>query len=156
MDAGLTDVGRQRYERLKTDVRCYCNLPACVTSGYMCKSSAGVCVSDHFGFNGDLWQSRHACMELLNDEDQPINPLKCPQTFPDVVLDSGTYPAHSVAKGRHVQLFPQRCGSSRSCLLSNDDYFYRHGGNNNRNNASVHEQMWFKAAVIAVAHRRWI
>ncbi|GIX84315.1 hypothetical protein CEXT_643711 [Caerostris extrusa] len=113
------------------------------------------------GFNGDLWQSRHACMELLNDEDQPINPLKCPQTFPDVVLDSGTYPARFCCKEDMCNYFRNAVDPSRSCvyrlnhsyitgLLSNDDYFYRHGGNNNRNNASVHEQMWFKAAVIAV------
>lgn len=35
--------------------------------------------------------------------------------------------------------------------LSNDDYFYRHGGKNSRqSDTSVHQRVWFKAAVIAV------
>ncbi|GFV63611.1 BMP and activin membrane-bound inhibitor-like protein [Trichonephila clavipes] len=145
------------------DVRCYCNLPSCVTSGYMCKSSVGICVSDHFGFNGDLWQSRHACLELLDEDAKLVNPLECPQTFPDVVLKGGTYPARFCCKEDMCNYFrnavdPQdpvyRLNHSyMTGYLSNDDYFYRHGNsnhNNKNNDTTVHQQMWFKAAVIAV------
>ncbi|CAL1289368.1 unnamed protein product [Larinioides sclopetarius] len=145
---------------VKADVRCYCNLPACVTSGYMCKSSVGVCVSDHFGFNGDIWQSRHTCLELLADEAKQIKPLECPPNFPDVVLDSGKFPARFCCKEDMCNYFRNALNpqdpvyrlnhSYMTGYLSNDDYFYRHGGHNKNNDTSVHQQMWFKAAVIAV------
>lgn len=51
---------------LSTDeLRCYCNLPVCVTTGYMCKSAMGTCFTEIVD-RGDLSKSRHGCLELLS------------------------------------------------------------------------------------------
>lgn len=50
------------------NVRCFCNLPQCVTTGYMCKSSGGVCFSDlqdHPHPRSTVYGGRHGCAELL-------------------------------------------------------------------------------------------
>ncbi|CAH0556163.1 unnamed protein product [Brassicogethes aeneus] len=56
------------------NIRCYCNLPACVTKGYMCKSRAGVCFSDLLEHptksRPTVYGGRHGCLELLTDRDQ--------------------------------------------------------------------------------------
>ncbi|KAG8178267.1 hypothetical protein JTE90_015679 [Oedothorax gibbosus] len=147
---------------VKADVRCYCNLPACVTSGYMCKSSAGICISDHFGFNGDLWQSRHACLELVENVQQ-MEPRECPKTLPDIVLEAGTiYPATFCCREDMCNYFRNAVDpenpvyrlnhSYMSGILTNDDYVYRHGGKktSRQHDISVHQKVWFKAAVITV------
>lgn len=46
------------------ELRCHCNLPVCVTTGYMCKSSRGTCFSEIVD-RTDLSKSRHGCIELL-------------------------------------------------------------------------------------------
>lgn len=53
------------------DVRCFCNLPACVSTGYMCKSKAGGCFSDLLGHSkpgSPFYRGRHGCLELLTDK----------------------------------------------------------------------------------------
>lgn len=50
------------------EIRCYCNHPSCVVTGYMCKSSAGSCFTEHFAHSKDLSRSRHGCTELLSSE----------------------------------------------------------------------------------------
>ena len=47
------------------ELRCHCNLPVCVTTGYMCKSAMGTCFSEIVDRN-DLSRSRHGCLELLS------------------------------------------------------------------------------------------
>ncbi|XP_074036374.1 uncharacterized protein [Leptinotarsa decemlineata] len=51
-------------------VRCFCNLPSCVTTGYMCKSSGGTCFSDVIDQSASVYRGHHGCLELLNEEDQ--------------------------------------------------------------------------------------
>ena len=46
------------------ELRCHCNLPVCVTTGYMCKSAMGTCFSEIVD-RTDLSKSRHGCLELL-------------------------------------------------------------------------------------------
>ncbi|XP_035217269.1 BMP and activin membrane-bound inhibitor homolog, partial [Stegodyphus dumicola] len=86
----LMSVFHTGISSVKADVRCYCNLPVCVTSGYMCKSSLGICVSDFFDYSGDLWRSRHACLELISKNSQEMAPLECPDSDPE--LEKRTYP----------------------------------------------------------------
>lgn len=45
------------------EIRCYCNLPSCVSTGYMCKSNAGRCFSQ---ITDDVSQSKHGCLEHLH------------------------------------------------------------------------------------------
>lgn len=58
-------------------VRCFCNLPSCVGTAYMCKSSGGGCFSElldqgsnHGAFPRDDYKGLHGCVELLNDRNQ--------------------------------------------------------------------------------------
>lgn len=52
-------------------VRCFCNLPACISTGYMCKSSGGGCFSELLDqANQGDYKGIHGCLELLNDRNQ--------------------------------------------------------------------------------------
>lgn len=58
-------------------VRCFCNLPSCVGTAYMCKSSGGGCFSELLdqsnptaGFPGGDYKGLHGCVELLSDRNQ--------------------------------------------------------------------------------------
>lgn len=53
----------------KDELRCHCNLPVCVTTGYMCKSAMGTCFSEIVD-RSDLSRSRHGCLELLSSDHQ--------------------------------------------------------------------------------------
>ncbi|KAG5893426.1 hypothetical protein JTB14_017866 [Gonioctena quinquepunctata] len=55
-------------------IRCFCNLPSCVTTGYMCKSSGGGCFSEVIDQSTSVYRGRHGCLELLNEQDTH---LKC-------------------------------------------------------------------------------
>ena len=46
-------------------IRCYCNEPSCVRTGYMCKSTLEICFSQRTSTVGDGFSSRHACAEML-------------------------------------------------------------------------------------------
>lgn len=139
---------------VKADVRCYCNLPVCVITSYMCKSSLGTCVSDHFGHSGDQWRSRHACLELvLNDHE---GPSECPN---ESSTEESVRPVRTCCKEDMCNYFRSSVDSQNSIhtlnhshmtgYLANDDYFHRHGNHNSRDVALQHH-LWFKAAVIAV------
>uniref|UniRef100_A0A6B2E4K0 Putative activin a type ib receptor serine/threonine protein kinase n=1 Tax=Phlebotomus kandelakii TaxID=1109342 RepID=A0A6B2E4K0_9DIPT len=59
------------------DIRCYCNLPICITTSYMCRTAAnGGCFSEvRESADDDDLPARHGCMELLlGDNDKH---LKC-------------------------------------------------------------------------------
>lgn len=53
--------------KLKDELRCHCNLPVCVTTGYMCKSAMGTCFSEVVD-RSDLSKSRHGCLELITSD----------------------------------------------------------------------------------------
>lgn len=70
------DVGHQHpvdleqwSQRSPGDVRCYCNLPACITTGYMCKSAGRGCFSDLVD-HVDVYRARHGCLDLLDSDRQ--------------------------------------------------------------------------------------
>ncbi|XP_050510550.1 uncharacterized protein LOC126887198 [Diabrotica virgifera virgifera] len=48
-------------------VRCFCNLPSCILTGYMCKSSGGGCFSDVI-VPGNDDKGRHGCLEFLEEK----------------------------------------------------------------------------------------
>lgn len=52
------------------DIRCFCNLPVCVSTGYMCRTArslTGGCFSE-VKETSDNSASRHGCVELLQDK----------------------------------------------------------------------------------------
>jgi len=52
-----------------TEIRCYCNLPACITTSYMCKSEGLGCFSNLVAF-ADVTKASHGCLDLLDGERQ--------------------------------------------------------------------------------------
>ncbi|KAG8332797.1 hypothetical protein J6590_015625 [Homalodisca vitripennis] len=46
------------------EIRCYCNLPECITTSYMCKSEGLGCFSDILAFS-DVNKASHGCLDLL-------------------------------------------------------------------------------------------
>ncbi|XP_044271902.1 BMP and activin membrane-bound inhibitor homolog [Tribolium madens] len=66
----------QSWARFSTDyVRCFCNLPQCVSTGYMCLSSEGGCFSsflDHAGHHSKDYRGRHGCLEFLSEENRVV------------------------------------------------------------------------------------
>lgn len=69
--------GRRSELRFSAEyVRCYCNLPTCVSTNYMCKSDGGGCFSEFRAATGvaSSYRGRHGCLELL---DQSTEKLKC-------------------------------------------------------------------------------
>ena len=56
------------------EIRCYCNEPSCVSTGYMCKSSLDGCFSQ-LTFDVGPKKSKHArhgCVEALPEEDRNL------------------------------------------------------------------------------------
>lgn len=62
------------WEPLKPDhVRCFCNLPTCVSTSYMCKSSSGGCYSEVDSMEEPGYRVNHGCIEYLNEPDCLLN-----------------------------------------------------------------------------------
>ncbi|XP_043242137.1 BMP and activin membrane-bound inhibitor homolog [Amphibalanus amphitrite] len=53
------------------EIRCYCSLPACLTTGYMCQSMVGSCFSETVETDQRV-HTRHGCLELLSRHKQRI------------------------------------------------------------------------------------
>lgn len=51
------------------EIRCYCNLPVCISTSYMCKSEGLGCFSDLIAYV-DVNKARHGCLDLLERERQ--------------------------------------------------------------------------------------
>ncbi|XP_066245179.1 uncharacterized protein [Euwallacea similis] len=57
-------------------VRCFCNLPLCVTTGYMCKSTSGGCFSELLDVTSKSgYRARHGCIEHLSESQLPHCPI---------------------------------------------------------------------------------
>ncbi|XP_071442961.1 uncharacterized protein [Hetaerina americana] len=82
------DVSGRRLLVLRpaADIRCYCNLPRCVTTGYMCKSASGVCFSD-IADRTDVELATHGCIELLPSSRQGVCHVTAKKSTP-----SATHP----------------------------------------------------------------
>ncbi|XP_030761677.1 uncharacterized protein LOC115886584 [Sitophilus oryzae] len=60
------------------NLRCFCNLPRCVATGYLCKSDMGGCFSNFVDFKKSA--GHHGCIEFLTAPDRNICLLK--QEYP--------------------------------------------------------------------------
>lgn len=66
----VTNFYKKKCFPFADDIRCYCNLPRCVATGYMCRtarSTIGGCFSEVRN-NNDKSETRHGCIELLQNE----------------------------------------------------------------------------------------
>ncbi|KAF5306976.1 hypothetical protein FQR65_LT07198 [Abscondita terminalis] len=136
-------------------VRCFCNLPACISTGYMCKSSGGGCFSEVVD-QGD-YKGLHGCLELLNDRNQKKRCENYPTTTTSnqKKLDS---------KSPLLCCYHDMCNhadSPETKVLLNNTFL---GATNNETDNRVIEnigakqdpalytesEVWFRAATIAV------
>lgn len=85
-------------------MRCYCNLPACITTGYMCKSAGRGCFSDLVD-HVDVYRARHGCLDLLDsDRQQQCKNQPRPPSDPDADDDVDDVPAwEQDAAAPHLQ-----------------------------------------------------
>uniref|UniRef100_T1IKU3 BMP and activin membrane-bound inhibitor homolog n=1 Tax=Strigamia maritima TaxID=126957 RepID=T1IKU3_STRMM len=131
------------------EIRCYCNLPACVTTGYMCKSNQSTCFSEMSIHANDPLHSRHGCIEFLQRPKE------------DVCLGFNNNAKLSVAKiplllccqedmcnyARSLDLKIQINAKANETFYGNDDKL---DVNNQPGDAIYQQDLWFSAAVIAV------
>jgi len=138
------------------EVRCFCNLPACVSTGYMCKSSpGGGCFSDLHrrnypnNENNSQYGGRHGCVELLTNKEQ----RDWCQRYPNENL--------SRRKSPHLKSLLHCCyedlcnhaDSRQTKDLINDTLETIQVGHKvaeNQDNLYTSADVWFKAATIAV------
>ncbi|XP_023721022.1 uncharacterized protein LOC111871871 isoform X2 [Cryptotermes secundus] len=132
---------------LAGDIRCFCNLPPCVSTGYMCKSEGGGCFSDLEDYS-DVYKARHGCLEMLDGVRQD----QCHQPGSSRSLSQMLWCCHKDMcnhidspenKLRFNDSFPG------SILNTSEDRLYLSGAAQTPAGYNSNE-VWFKAATIAV------
>ncbi|BFY97477.1 hypothetical protein BsWGS_00517 [Bradybaena similaris] len=141
------------------DLRCYCNESGCVSTGYMCKSSAGQCFTS-VEIRGETTHQIHGCLDSLPKEHQS----SC-KVGVDVIsaskasLASGNMPfllccTEHMCNYREdidisIILTPKYNGTFQrgSSTTSDDSAVY---SKNHHSSNDDDRELWFKAAVIAV------
>jgi len=138
------------------EIRCYCNLAVCVSTGYMCKSGVGSCFSEVSG-RRDVGHSRHGCVEMLHETRREA----CQRHFRNIsTIRSDQWP------------LVMCCAEDMCNYVDSVDIKIRVNGRTNRNRTHKgilsptmeegeffvgkspegvgRQDVWFKAAVIAV------
>ncbi|XP_026478841.1 uncharacterized protein LOC113385226 [Ctenocephalides felis] len=131
-------------------VRCYCNLPVCVGTSYMCRSERGGCFSDAADRSQakqkDTYRARHGCIEFLAELQQG---LEC-------------YNASRGANASNVGLmwccFKDMCNHVDNLDIRNLSTIYTGGvtrtelydDSQTSTSGNAINDDWFKAATIAV------
>ncbi|XP_059607741.1 uncharacterized protein LOC132255652 [Phlebotomus argentipes] len=137
------------------DIRCHCNLPICITTGYMCRTNGGCFSEVKESADDDDLPARHGCMHLLEDKH-----LKC-----------------NLEGGRHQQIRSStallRCCQEDMCnhvdtpdnKRFKSDSRAREGDHSRGSQAAEefhssdfrpvagdesHDEVWFKTATIAI------
>ncbi|XP_074659310.1 BMP and activin membrane-bound inhibitor homolog [Tubulanus polymorphus] len=60
-----------RFTLSAGEIRCYCNTPSCISTGYMCKSARGRCFSRrHHEYGTPSSDTIHGCIEKLTPKEQ--------------------------------------------------------------------------------------
>ncbi|XP_013790403.1 BMP and activin membrane-bound inhibitor homolog [Limulus polyphemus] len=138
------------------EIRCYCNLPSCVNTGYMCKSSHNLCFSDveNSGYSNDLSRSRHGCLELLNDQKKALCQVKArslklsPGASFKVFCCEKDMCNYGSSMGINIQVHTRPNHSLTEGIYDYDEEFLLK--TNNIREGSLEGGLWFRAAVIAV------
>lgn len=129
----------------KGEIRCYCDAPHCVATGYMCKSELNACftkVLDPLNTNSPL---THGCIDpVLNSVDV------CPKKNTDT-LNGGSSPIECC----HDDMCNYRGLPDIAHTRSDSTDRYQPDGSNQNLITRVQElasakEVWFRAAVIAV------
>lgn len=143
----------------KGEIRCYCNAPSCVQTGYMCKSQEGRCYS-LLTYEGDSANSAHGCVDLLQMQDRdlcsgrgdiikarngqeewPI--LMCCQDDMCNYMDNVDSVDMEIKAENRTQKVIQEDAESKV-------HFINHDAPIHHEEYSSEKELWFKAAVIAV------
>ncbi|XP_021913610.1 uncharacterized protein LOC110826856 isoform X4 [Zootermopsis nevadensis] len=132
------------------EIRCYCNLAVCVTTGYMCKSEGGGCFSNLEDLP-DVYRARHGCLGILDGVrlDQCLQPGSSrspPQTLWCCHKDMCNHIDSPENKLRFNDSFPG------SILNTRTDRLYLSGASGAAQTPAgyYNNEVWLKAATIAV------
>ncbi|XP_013409167.1 BMP and activin membrane-bound inhibitor homolog [Lingula anatina] len=148
------------------EVRCYCNEPHCIATGYMCKSR-GQCFTQLM-FDTTLSRSVHGCMESLSQSasavcDRPRdvaraqNPATQNPDMPIIMcckedmcnymdsLDISILVSTRTNETTYKQEAKQDQRDGSSLLFPSEEKAHEKS-----NHPSIERELWFKAAVIAV------
>ncbi|XP_045475447.1 BMP and activin membrane-bound inhibitor homolog isoform X2 [Harmonia axyridis] len=133
----------------KDYVRCFCNLPSCVHTGYMCKSSGAGCFFDLWEGTGHPtgYRGRHGCLELINTKETQCTNDR--ETIRTNKKNSSKRYIHCCS-----QDMCNHMDSPQTKFLINSTF---HGTTVRRENMHNHRpigysnsEVWFRAATIAV------
>ncbi|XP_071550860.1 uncharacterized protein [Panulirus ornatus] len=147
------------------EVRCHCNLPRCVTKGYMCKSLLGACFTRNtptptHGYTHarkiyHRWAPMHGCVELLPENRH----AECVRKG-GVQRGGPTLPPPPGTASSPTQPLPQpdpdlACCRQDMCNYRDIDVYIQVDGSydsqtDKKRRDSEMETLWFRAATIAV------
>lgn len=129
------------------EIRCYCDAPHCVATGYMCKSELNTCFTRVLEPQSSKSPLSHGCYDPL-------------------LSDAGTCRAQTAQDALHGYTSMECCHEDMCNYRGLQDFAYRRGdGNDRRSRPTVEEgrqlvprvqevpsskEVWFRAAVIAV------
>ncbi|XP_069683424.1 uncharacterized protein [Periplaneta americana] len=129
------------------DVRCFCNLPVCVGTGYMCKSEGGGCFSD-LESHPDVFKARHGCLELLDR----VRQNQCQQMGSNRGHSQLLWCCHK-DMCNHIDSPENKLRFSEnfsgSILNTSEDRLYLNGAPQ-APTGYTNNEVWFRAATIAV------
>uniref|UniRef100_UPI00358EE151 BMP and activin membrane-bound inhibitor homolog isoform X2 n=1 Tax=Myxine glutinosa TaxID=7769 RepID=UPI00358EE151 len=125
------------------DIRCYCDAPVCVPTGYMCKSPAAGCFSRPLRPSDPRSPRTHGCVEGLRAGPQACRSQKqTNHTEPWPLLSC----CQEDMCNYHVLQGPTNSGKESAANVHTDDEQIKgHDGIQ-----SDTRELWFRAAVIAV------
>jgi len=148
------------------DIRCHCNLPQCVRTGYMCKSTgaSAACYSEQpvdvnvDGISSSDHISRHGCIELPQQlRDMCVKPL--PQSPPLQSHHNHHNHRHHNSNQSIICCFEDMCNyvknidlifSTRTHTIYNDNKLVGTATSSTRNIPNLSNSVWFQVTVITV------
>ncbi|XP_014678037.1 PREDICTED: BMP and activin membrane-bound inhibitor homolog [Priapulus caudatus] len=138
---------------VRAEIRCYCNLPACVATGYMCKAHHGACFS-RIANELDIAKSHHGCSGMLAD---PQERETCVHLNGSKAKDGGEgkWPMVLCCK-EDMCNYIDNVDIRIQVNTTRDGNLYIKGDNSQHGSQARHKaeidpnELWFKAAVIAV------
>jgi len=134
----------------EAELRCYCNLPACITTGYMCQSMKSTCFSERVE-RGGRSHTRHGCLELLSRHKQHICERLHSENKADLRLRCCTEDMCNIADAVDVdiEITSGRTDSFRPALTPPPELVSR-GRHSSPPGGSTGGELWLRAATIAV------
>lgn len=146
------------HETEGAEVRCHCNLPRCVTLGYMCKSLLGACFTNNTPAPTHAYTGNHR----LHPPSAPMH--GCVELLPETrhtecIKKGGVKPPQGVLALTPAPSTPPQpdpaltCCSHDMCNFQDIDKYIQVEGDGHadmKRQDSELETLWFRAATIAV------